>query len=96
MNGAEGPKRLAPKMTRGGFRFLFVIWTFMALMQLVALILNRAAREPWELSDYLWLATLLVIVGGLAYLLHVRRHDKHFWDEEEALRADWDRRGRQL
>jgi hypothetical protein len=26
-------------MTRGGFRFMFVLWTFMALMQLVMLIL---------------------------------------------------------
>lgn len=83
-------------MTRGGFRFFFVVWTFMALTQLVVLILFWAAGRPWELGSYLWLATLLVALGGLAYLLYIRRHDKHFWDEEEAIRADWDRRGRQL
>ena len=83
-------------MTRGGFRFLFVVWTFIALTQLVALILFWVAGKPWEFGSYLWLATLLVALGGLVYLLLVRRRDRNFWDEEEALRADWDRRGRAL
>lgn len=83
-------------MTRGGFRFMFVGWTFMAVMQLVELILFWVAGKPWELASYLWLATLLIALGGLVYLLYVRRHDRHFWDEEEARRADWDRRGRAL
>lgn len=38
MSEAKGPRRLQPRMTRGGFRFLFVVWTFMALMQMVVLI----------------------------------------------------------
>jgi hypothetical protein len=83
-------------MTRGGFRFFFIVWTFMALMQMVVLILFWVAGKPWELSSYLWLAVLLVTLGGLVYLIYVRRADRSFWEEDEAKRADWDRRGRAL
>ncbi|MFF2317941.1 hypothetical protein ACFVTE_16920 [Arthrobacter sp. NPDC058097] len=96
MNEAKGPRRLQPRMTRGGFRFLFVAWTATALFQLVVLILFWVAGKPWELASYLWLATILVALGGLAFLLYVRRNDRPFWDEEEARRAEWDRRGRAL
>ena len=41
-------------------------------------------------------ALLVLCAAGLAYLFYVRHRDGHFWDEEEARRADWDRRGRQL
>lgn len=96
MSEDKGPKRLQPKMTRGGFRFMFVGWIFLALTQLVALILFWVAGKPWEIGSYLRLATLLIALGGLAYLMRIRHHDGHFWDEEEARRADWDRRGRAL
>jgi hypothetical protein len=54
------------------------------------------AGRGWDAGNYLSLATVLAAVSGLAYLLYVRRHDKHVWDEEERRRAGWDRRGRQL
>jgi hypothetical protein len=66
------------------------------LFQLVVLILFWVAGKPWELASYLWLATILVALGGLAFLLYVRRNDRPFCDEEEARRAEWDRRGRAL
>ena len=58
MNEANGPRRLQPRMTRGGFRFMFAAWTIMALLQLVVLILSWVAGKPWDLGSYLWLATL--------------------------------------
>jgi hypothetical protein len=96
MNGPERPRRLAPRMTRGGFRGLFVVWTFMAVTQVAFLILRGMAGRGWDAGNYLSLATVVGAVAGIAYLLYVRRHDKHFWDEDEARRAEWDRRGRQL
>jgi hypothetical protein len=83
-------------MTRGGFRGLFVVWTFMAVTQVAFLILRGMAGRGWDAGNYLSLATVVGAVAGIAYLLYVRRHDKHFWDEDEARRAEWDRRGRQL
>jgi hypothetical protein len=96
MNEPKRPRRLQPRMTHGGFRFMFVVWTAMALLQLVVLILFWMAGKPGDLGSYLRLATLLVALGGLVFLLYVRRNDRPFWDEEEARRAEWDRRGRAL
>lgn len=96
MNDPGRPRRLAPRMTRGGFRGLFILWAFMAVTQVVFLILRGAAGRGWDAGNYLSLATVLAASAGLAYLLHIRRHDKDFWDEEEARRSEWDRRGRQL
>jgi hypothetical protein len=49
-------------------------------------------------SALFWIFSLIAVVGVVwfLYLLRVRRNDAPFWDEEEARRADWDRRGRQL
>lgn len=90
------PKRLQPKMTRGAFRVQFVLWSLMAVLPLAILIGNRVMTTVWDLRDYLALAMLIVAVAYLVYLLHVRRHDGRFWEEEEARRDEWDRRGREL
>nr|WP_245953579.1 hypothetical protein [Arthrobacter silvisoli] len=50
----------------------------------------------WGAFLYLMLAMLIICAVFTAYLLYVRHYDGHFWDEEEARRQDWDRRGRQL
>jgi hypothetical protein len=41
------------------------------------------------------LAMLIICAVFTAYLLYVRHYDAHFWDDEEARRQDWDRRGSQ-
>ena len=74
-------------MTRGGFRTQFVLWSIMAVLQLVRLVGSLVVRTAWDLGDYLSLAMLILAAGYLVYLLHVRRHDGRFWEEEEARRG---------
>ncbi|MBD1543589.1 hypothetical protein G9E11_15360 [Arthrobacter sp. IA7] len=90
----EGQKRPVRRMTRGGFRFQLFMWAFVTLNPIWQL----ASRpdEPWTGFYVLMVAMLVVSAAAFAYLLYVRHRDGHFWDEEEARRADWDRRGRQL
>ncbi|MEV8133480.1 hypothetical protein AB0O54_20330 [Pseudarthrobacter oxydans] len=90
------PKRLQPRMTRGAFRVQFVLWSILLTLQLVVLIMNLSLLPAWDLGDYISLAIVTLTVIYLAFLLYVRHHDGLFWDEEEAARADWDRRGRAL
>jgi hypothetical protein len=90
------PERLQPRMTRGVFRAQFVLWSIMAVLPLARLIGNLVMRTVWDLGDYLSLAMLILAVAYLPYLSHVRRHDGHFWEEEEARREEWYRRGRAL
>jgi len=91
---SEGQKRLEPRMTRGGFRLQLVMWALVTINPVWQLVFR--SNEPWDGFHYLMAAILVACVGFLAYLLYVRHRDGHFWDEEEARRADWDRRGRQL
>lgn len=91
---SEGQKRLEPRMTRGGFRFqvmMLALLTMNPILQLLA-----RSNEPWDGFHVLMVAILILCAAFLAYLLYVRHRDGHFWDEGEARRADWDRRGRQL
>jgi hypothetical protein len=83
-------------MTRGGFRVQFVLWSLWTALQLVMLARNLVVGTVWDLGDYLSLAGLILGVASLGFLLYVRHHDGHLWEEEEAKRADWDRRGRAL
>jgi hypothetical protein len=83
-------------MTRGGFRIQFVLWSIWTALQMVVVIINVARRTVWDLGDYLFLAVLVLGLTFLGYLLYVRHYDGHFWEEEEALRREWDRRGRAL
>lgn len=96
MSEANGSKRLQPKMTRGGFRVQFVLWSLWTALQLVMVVGNLVMGTVWDLGDYLSLAGLILGAAFLGFLLYVRRHDGHFWEEEEAKRDDWDRRGRAL
>jgi hypothetical protein len=81
-------------MTRGGFRYQLVMLILLTVIP-VALLLTRA-DQPWDEFHFLLVAILVLDAAFLVYLLYARRRDAHFWDEEEARRADWDRRGRQL
>ena len=83
-------------MTRGSFRFQFVLWSIWTVLQLVVLVMRLVSQTVWDPVDYLVLAALILGVVFVGFLLYVRRHDGHFWDEEEAERDDWDRRGRGL
>lgn len=96
MSEAKGPKTLQPKMTRGGFRVQFVLWSFWTALQLVMTVRNLAGGTVWDLGNYLSLAGLILGAAFLGFLLYVRHHEGHFWEEDEAKRADWDRRGRAL
>jgi drug/metabolite transporter (DMT)-like permease len=90
----EGQKRLVPGMTRGGFRFQLFMWAILTLNPIWQL--ASRPNEPWTEFYVLMVAMLILCVAALAYLLYARYRDSHFWDEEEARRAEWDRRGRQL
>ncbi|WP_091557583.1 hypothetical protein [Arthrobacter sp. ok362] len=92
----ELSKRLQPKITRGGFRVQFVLWSMWTALQLVIVVRNLFSGSVWDLGDYLFLAGLILGVAFLGFLLHVRHHDGHFWEAEETKRDDWDRRGRAL
>lgn len=84
-------------MTRGSFRFaLFACAGQTVISVLLALnaLIWRSPSDPT--SFFLALGLFIVTAIYLGYLLRVRRNDGPFWDEEEARRADWDRRGRQL
>lgn len=81
-------------MTRGSLRFMLVLGVVIATPPFV--LIGVQLNEPWDPSKYLLLAALLVDMALFGYLLFVRHHDAHFWDEEEARRADFDRRGRRL
>ena len=96
MSEANGPKRLQPRMTRGSFRVQFVLWSAWSVLQLVMLIGNLVAGTIWDLGDYLSVIALILGAAFLGFLLYVRHHDGHFWEEEEAERAEWERRGRAL
>lgn len=84
-------------MTRGSFRFMLCIWAgqtvISILLALNALVWRSPADPP---SFFLALGLFIVTAIYLAYLFRVRNNDAPFWDEEEARRADWDSRGRQL
>lgn len=83
-------------MTRGGFRYQLVLWSIWTVLQLVVVVINLVSDSVWDLGDYLFFTALILGVTYLLFLLYVRHHDGHFWEEEEAKRADWDRRGRAL
>lgn len=83
-------------MNRGAFRLQAVLWSFIALLQLVMLTRNVLAGDPWDWPNALNLVVLVLAVANVGWLLYVRRRDSSFWDEEEARKADWDRRGRAL
>jgi hypothetical protein len=94
MSEVEGQKRLQPRMTRGGFRWQLTLWVVLTLNPIWQLVAR--VNEPWDGFHYFLVAWLALCLASLAFLLYVRHHDGHFWDEEEDRRADWDRRGRQL
>lgn len=97
MPSTEGRKRLEPRMSRGSWRFMaLVAGGQMACSALLTL--NKLRPEDgWDAASFwVYLAWFAVSTIYVLYLLRVRRNDAPFWDEEEARRADWDHRGRQL
>jgi uncharacterized protein involved in response to NO len=94
--GEKSPKRLQPKMTRGAFRIQFVLGSIWTVLQLVSVVMHLASGTIWDQKDYWSLIALVFGVALLVYLIYVRHHDGPFWEQEEAERADWDRRGRAL
>lgn len=100
MSESEGRKRLQPKMTRGGWRLN--VWVSGVQTVAFSVLAFRAFRgsaagDRWDAGAF-WLFTVAALSSAVyfLYLLRVRRNDAPFWDEEEARRADWDRRGRRL
>lgn len=94
MSQGEARKRLEPKMTRGGFRFMITMAGIVAALHLVVMVIRLSL--PWEGGNYLFIAVFLVSACFIARLLYVRHHDSVLWDAEEAERERWNQRGRQL
>jgi hypothetical protein len=97
MPTSEGRKRLEPRMTRGSWKF--GAWSAGGQIVIAALLaLNRlwAADRLDVLSFWIYTAWFAISVIQFGRLLRVRRNDAPFWDEAEARKADWERRGRQL
>ncbi|MDQ0850676.1 hypothetical protein QFZ65_002614 [Arthrobacter sp. B3I9] len=97
MSSTEGRKRLEPRMSRGSWRF--ALWVFGGQFVCSALLaLNKVgSSHGWDpVSFWLYTAWFIISAIQLLLLLRVRRNDAPFWDEDEARRADWDRRGRRL
>jgi hypothetical protein len=84
-------------MSRGSWKF--IAWSVVVLAVCSALLtINKL--QPDDGGDVVsfwvyavWFATNTIY---FLYLLRVRSNDAPFWDEEEAHRNDWDRRGRRL
>jgi hypothetical protein len=87
-------KRLEPKMTRGGFRFMMTMACIMIALEVIVLVLRL--RDPWDSLSYWYIAMILATAGLIGRLLYVRRNDSAFWDKEEAEREGWNQRGRRL
>ncbi|GAP61198.1 hypothetical protein AHiyo1_48700 [Arthrobacter sp. Hiyo1] len=99
MPETEGSKRLEPRMTRGSFRFTYWAVIVQIFLSVILMLLNVGilpGREWEPVAFFLAAALFLVNLIFLGRLLRVRRNDTHFWNEEEARREEWDRRGRQL
>jgi hypothetical protein len=80
-------------MTRGSWRFS--IW--LSGLQIMCFSLLAVINTDDGVAG-LWIFSLAALVAAIwfVYLLRVRRNDASFWNEEEARRAEWDRRGRKL
>ncbi|HEY8700984.1 MAG TPA: hypothetical protein VIM08_08485 [Arthrobacter sp.] len=99
MAETEGRKRLEPRMTRGSFRFTFGAVLVLIILSAILMLLNLGivSGREWEPVGFFITAALFAVnVIFFGHLLRVRRNDTPFWNEEEARREDWDRRGRQL
>lgn len=99
MSGTEARKRLRPQMGRGSWRF--GMWAYVLQLPASAfLAANRLVsglNDAWNVVGFcIYTVWFLLSAGQVIYLLHVRRNDAPFWDEEEARRADLDLRGRRL
>jgi hypothetical protein len=97
MSELEGQKRLQPRMTRGSWRLS--VWSsgLMVLCFSPLAITKFGGSNGWD-AGAAWIFSLAALTNAVwfLYLLRVRRNDAHFWSEEEARRAELDRRGRQL
>lgn len=87
-------------MARGGWRLS--VWSSGIQAVGFSVLAFRAFHRPgegngWDVAGF-WLFTVAALLNAIffLYLLRVRRNDAPFWEEEEARRADWDRRGRRL
>ena len=97
MPSTEGRKRLQPRMTRGTWRIS--AWAAGGQVACSSLLTLNKARpdDGWDAASFwVFLAWFAISTINFLYLLRVWRNDAPFWDEEEARRADWDRRGRRM
>lgn len=97
MPDLEGRKRLQPKMARGSWRLSIGAAGLQVVCFSALALLRINAENGWDVAALsIFSVGALMNVVWFFYLLRVRRNDLPFWDEEEAHRADWERRGRQL
>lgn len=97
MPSTEGSKRLEPRMSRGSWKFSAWAAGGQALCSALLTLNNLRPDDGWDAASFwVFLAWFAISTIYFLYLLRVRRNDAPFWDEDEARRANWDRRGRQL
>jgi hypothetical protein len=97
MSDLEGGKRLQPRMGRGSWRLS--IWSAgLMVLAFSPLAITKFGGQSGSDVGAAWVFSLAILVGAVrfVYLLRIHRNDAPFWNEEEARRAEWDRRGRQL
>lgn len=86
-------------MTRGSFRFLFGAVLAQIILSAILMLLNLGIVSGREWEPVAFSLAAALFAGNVIFFGHqlrVRRNDTPFWNEEEARREDWDRRGRQL
>jgi hypothetical protein len=99
MAETEGRKRLEPRMTRGSFRFIFGAVLVQIILSAILMLLDLGIVSGRKWEPVVFFIAAALFAGNVIFfgrLLRVRRNDTPFWNEEEARREDWDRRGRQL
>ena len=97
MPGTAERKRREPRMTRGSWKFSALATGGQVACSALLTLNNLQPDDGWDAASFwVFLAWFAISTTYSLHLLRVRRNDAPFWDEEEARRADWDRRGRQL
>lgn len=97
MSELEDKKRRQPRMTRGSWRLSMWSSGLMVLCFSPVAITKFNGSNGWD-AGAAWIFSLAALANAarFVYLLRFRRNAASFWSKEEARRADFDHRGRQL
>ncbi|MGC0237606.1 hypothetical protein [Arthrobacter sp. SD76] len=98
MSEPQGQRqRMQPRMGRGSWRAQMLLYGLLTLIAAILALGKLGMNNTLDVVSFcLYAVWFLINVGYFVHLIRVSHNDKPFWDEEEALREDWERRGRQL